>query len=90
MPDKVKEMLKAVAEPAVQLLHDTIHDSDAPLALRIKCLEIALDRNYGKASQPLEIGMAPPVLDLSELTVDELRKLAAYDEETSDIIIGEE
>ena len=82
--DEVKIMLKAATAPAVQLLIDTMNDPNAKPELRVKCAELLIDRVLGKAAQPIEVGVSAPPLDLSDLTVDELRRLAAL-EESDDI-----
>ena len=77
---EVKEMFRNATIPAVQLLIDTINDIEAKQETRIRCAEIVLDRMFGKAVQPLEAHFPTKEIDLGELTVDELRRLAAYDE----------
>ena len=85
-PDTVKTMLKAATEGAVQLMIDTVNDTDAKPDLRVRCAEYICDRVLGKPTQPIEAIMSTPAIDLSGITVDELRRLAAYDEseKTSD------
>jgi len=79
-PDDVKEMLKASTAPAVQLLVSTMIDDGTKPELRVKCAEILIDRVMGKAVQPLEAVFTAPTLELSDFTVEELRRLAAYGE----------
>jgi len=79
-PEDVKEMLKAATAPAVQLLVDTMNDREAKPELRVRCAELLIDRVLGKAVQPLEAHIKTETFDLSELTVDELRRLAAIEE----------
>ena len=89
-PDDVKEMLKAATLPAVQLLIGTMINDSVKPELRVRCAEILIDRVMGKAVQPLEAVFATQTLDLSEFTIDELRRLAAYDEEPNSGTGGEE
>lgn len=89
-PDDVKEMLKASTAPAVQLLFSTMMNDTTKPELRVRCAEILIDRVMGKAVQPLEAVFTTPTVDLSDFTVDELRRLAAYDEESRDSTGGEE
>ena len=90
-PEDVKEMLKASTAPAVKLLVDTMINDTTKPELRVKCAEILIDRVMGKAVQPLEAVFTAPTLELSDFTVDELRRLAAYGEteETDDSTSGE-
>ena len=81
-PDNVKEMLKGSTVPAVQLLIDTMTNIETKQELRVRCAEILIDRVMGKAVQPLEAIFTTPAVDLSDFTIDELRRLAAYDEES--------
>lgn len=89
-PDDVKEMLKCSTAPAVQLLIGTMMSSEVKPELRVRCAEILIDRVMGKAVQPLEAVFTTPSIDLSDLTIDELRRLATYDEESSGSTGGEE
>jgi len=91
-PDEVKEMLKVALAPAIQLLFETMDDPGAKPELRVKCAELIIDRNLGKAVQPLEARFTAPSLELGEFTDEELRRLAAYDdsEETGISETGEE
>lgn len=57
VPEEVKEMLRAAAPQAVQLLVDTLNNDKVKTDLRIKCAETLLDRAYGKATQPIEGNM---------------------------------
>ena len=57
VPEEVKEMLRAAAPQAVQLLVDTLNNDKVKTDLRIKCAETILDRAYGKATQPIEGSM---------------------------------
>jgi len=79
-PEEVKEMLRAATVPAVQLLVDTMNNNDIKPDLRVKCAELLLDRTLGKAVQPLEANVTTQAVDWGELTVEELRRLAALDE----------
>lgn len=54
IPKDVKEMLKAAAPDAAQLLIDTINDEQVTRSLRIEAAKVLLDRVYGKAAQPIE------------------------------------
>ena len=89
-PDDVKEMLKSTTVPAVQLLIDTMNNNAIKHDLRVRCAEILIDRVLGKAVQPLEAIFTTPAYDLGDLTVDELRRLAAYEDEPGNIEISEE
>jgi hypothetical protein len=80
--EEIKDMLKNATAPAVELLTETMRDDTAPISLRIKCAETILDRVYGKAAQPIEAIMSAPAVDLSDFTIDELRRIAAYDDES--------
>lgn len=77
IPDDVKQMLKAACPQAVKLLVKTINDETSKPDLRIKCVEIIMDRTYGKATQPIEgefnSNTLPPAV--SALTLEELRAL---------------
>lgn len=53
----VKDMLKAAAPEAAQLLIDTINNPTAKAELRIECAKVVMDRVYGKATQPIEGSM---------------------------------
>ena len=79
-PPAVKEMLKSATPAAVELLIETMNDEKAKVELRIRCAETIIDRVLGKAVQPLEAVFTTPEVDLSDFTIDELRRLAAYGE----------
>jgi len=79
-PEDVKTMLKCATAPAVQLLIDTMNDVNTRPDLRVRCAELVLDRVLGKSVQPLEAVFSTPSLDMTEFTVDELKKLAALDD----------
>ena len=79
------EMLRAATVPGLKLLIETMMSSETKRETRVRCAEILLDRAYGKAIQPLEGVFSSPQIDLSDVTTDEIRRLAAaYDEETGD------
>ena len=79
-PNEVKEMLRAAVAPSIKLLIDTVNNKNARLDLRIKSAETIIDRVYGRAVQPLALDAAPTI-DLSDVSIDDLRRLAAnYDE----------
>ncbi len=58
------EMIRGISPKAARLLDSVIDDKSAPLSLRIKAVEIVLDRTYGKPTQPVDV--EPPV-DMSAL-----------------------
>ena len=80
-PEDVKEMLKSATVPAVQILVETMNDENAKPELRVRCAETLLDRVLGRAVQPLEAVFSTPAVDLSDFTIDELRRLAAHGNE---------
>jgi hypothetical protein len=82
-PEEVREMLRAATAPAVQVLIDTLSDKNTKPELRVRCAEILLDRTLGKAVQPIETGISVSTFDWSEITTDELRRLAALEEPES-------
>lgn len=54
MPEEVKEILRAAAPKAAELLVQMLDDPATPAKLRLQAAETVLDRVYGKASQPIE------------------------------------
>ena len=88
-PAEVKEMLKASTLPALRVLIETMNNEGAALSLRVRCAETLLDRCLGKAIQPLEAIFPTPELDLSGLTIQELRRLAAHEDEPEETDGGE-
>ena len=79
-PEEVKEMLKSATVPAIQLLVDTMNDDNTKPDLRVRCAEILLDRTLGKATQPIETNIPVSVFDWADITTDELRRLAALEQ----------
>ena len=65
------------AEWVADLLRHGLLRAKANQGLRVKCAEILIDRVMGKAVQPLEAVFSTPAIDMSDLTTDELRRLAA-------------
>ena len=55
LPTEVKEMLKAAAPEACQLLIDTVRDPGVDRKLRIRCAEAILDRVYGRPAQAVTL-----------------------------------
>lgn len=73
IPDDVKDMLRAASAEAVQLLIDTMRDTDTRRELRVSCAETIIDRVYGKATQPIDGGIDATV---SIILSDEAKEYA--------------
>jgi hypothetical protein len=54
----IVELARKYTARSIQTLGDTLIDETAPIAVRIKCAEILLDRAYGKAPQAVLVGDA--------------------------------
>jgi hypothetical protein len=81
MSNELKEVLRANTVPAVELLCEFMHSKTVSPAIRVRCIELLLERSLGKAVQPIfnEVDIAAS-LDLSSFSVEELKRLAALDE----------
>ena len=64
MPDDAKAMLKAATPAAVKLLVDTLNNTNEKTETRVKCAETVLDRVYGKANQPIDLGGEIPKIEI--------------------------
>lgn len=62
-PD-AKAMLKAATPAAVKLLVDTLNDEAEKTETRVRCAETVLDRVYGKANQPIDLGGEVPKIEI--------------------------
>lgn len=80
-PEEVKEILRGATVPAVQLLIETMNSPNAKPDLRVRCAEILLDRTLGKAVQPLTNEVSLSTFDWSDISTDELRRLAELEED---------
>jgi len=54
----IVELARKYTARSIQTLGDTLVDETAPVAVRIKCAEILLDRAYGKAPQAVLVADA--------------------------------
>lgn len=54
----IVELARRYTAKSIQTLGDTLVDDTAPVAVRIKCAEILLDRAYGKAPQAVLVADA--------------------------------
>lgn len=64
MPDDAKAMLKAATPAAVKLLVDTLNNPEEKTETRVRCAETVLDRVYGKANQPIDLGGEIPKIEI--------------------------
>lgn len=64
IPEDAKAMLKAATPAAVKLLVDTLNNSNEKTETRVKCAETVLDRVYGKANQPIDLGGDIPKIEI--------------------------
>lgn len=63
-PEDAKAMLKAATPAAVKLLVDTLNNTNEKTETRVKCAETVLDRVYGKANQPIDLGGEIPKIEI--------------------------
>ena len=77
IPDDVREMLKAACPKAIKILLDMVDDPKTKPDLRVKCIEIVMDRVYGRATQPIDNNITSNTIpqNITDLTVDDLHKL---------------
>ena len=90
MPAVIKELLQNATPDAVELLIETMKDESVKTDIRVRCAETIIDRVLGKSVQPFEALFQTQALDMSEFTIDELKRLASYDEETENSAGSEE
>ena len=64
IPEDAKAMLKAATPAAVKLLVDTLNNTNEKTETRVKCAETVLDRVYGKANQPIDLGGEIPKIEI--------------------------
>jgi len=82
MPEEFKELAKKHSLSALQVAIDIMLQSDNKPSDRLKAVEIVIDRAYGKPAQATELTgpnggpLQTVAVDLSGLTLEELRKLA--------------
>ena len=74
IPEDAKAMLKAATPAAVKLLVDTLNNENERTETRVKCAETVLDRVYGKANQPIDLGGAVLQLKIVLGGAEELAK----------------
>ena len=74
MSEDAKAMLKAATPAAVKLLVDTLNDPMEKTETRVKCAETVLDRVYGKANQPIDLGGEVPKIEIVLGSAKELAK----------------
>lgn len=74
IPEDAKAMLKAATPAAVKLLVDTLNNENERTETRVKCAEAVLDRVYGKANQPIDLGGAVPEIKIVLGGAEELAK----------------
>lgn len=53
IPEDVRKMFVDATPEAAHLLIETMHNTEAPLKMRIDCANTIIERVYGKAAQPL-------------------------------------
>jgi len=77
IPDDVRAMLKAACPKAIKILLDMVDDPKTKPDLRVKCIEIVMDRVYGRATQPIDNNITNNTIpqNITDLTVDDLHKL---------------
>ena len=64
IPEDARAMLKAATPAAVKLLVDTLNNPEEKTETRVKCAETVLDRVYGKANQPIDLGGEIPKIEI--------------------------
>lgn len=64
MSEDAKAMLKAATSDAVKLLVDTLNNPEEKTETRVRCAETVLDRVYGKANQPIDLGGEVPKIEI--------------------------
>lgn len=64
IPEDARTMLKAATPAAVKLLVDTLNNPMEKTETRVKCAETVLDRVYGKANQPIDLGGEIPKIEI--------------------------
>lgn len=74
IPEDAKAMLKAATPAAVKLLVDTLNNTNEKTETRVKCAETVLDRVYGKANQPIDLGGEVPKIEIVLNGAEELAK----------------
>ncbi len=74
IPEDARAMLKAATPAAVKLLVDTLNNENERTETRVKCAEAVLDRVYGKANQPIDLGGAVPEIKIVLGGAEELAK----------------
>ena len=74
IPEDAKAMLKAATPAAVKLLIDTLNNPEEKTETRVRCAETVLDRVYGKANQPIDLGGEVPKIEIVLNGAEELAK----------------
>lgn len=64
LPEDARAMLKAATPAAVKLLVDTLNNPEEKTETRVRCAETVLDRVYGKANQPIDLGGEVPKIEI--------------------------
>ncbi len=82
----VLEELRLLAQEVPDVLRGLLHDPKAPAAVRLKAVEIILDRTYGKAGAPKEEGLDVSAFNARMLSFADVLRRTAPERNVEDLM----
>jgi hypothetical protein len=61
VPQEVRDMARALTPDALRVVGECLRSKRAPWSARMRAVEIALERGWGKAVQPVEVNDQRPL-----------------------------